>query len=418
MNTRRAHAMIVAAVGASMFVDALLYSVVVPGLPGFAARFDASPAQITVLYASYAAALLAATPLAGRWGDRAGHAGPFVIGVAGVAASTICFAVVGSYAALFASRALQGAAAGVVWTCGIALVAQRVDRSKLGAALGVVMGAMSIGLIVGPPVGGLLIEHVGPSAPFVACAAAATVVALLTPMALRPSVALPDKTFSVSSTSSPAAVLRNPSGRGLLLAVLAGAGGLSLLEPLLPFDLEQRLGAGPLEVGVVFGLATLANGICSPIAGVLVDRRPCRWYAPAALAVMGALALLLAAGGRIGAVAAILVGFAVAYSLVLVTGLSGLADVAARSQIGYGAVYAAFNIVYAVGMVAGPLLGAAALGLSEGPAPAYVTCGSALLACAAVLALQARSTRAAGQDRTNPKAPRWERPGAATTASN
>jgi MFS family permease len=84
---------LIAAACAAMFVDSLLYSVVVPVLPSFAHTLGSGPSGISVLYAAYAGALLAATPLLGRLGDRWGHRRPFVIGTFGVAASTVAFAV-------------------------------------------------------------------------------------------------------------------------------------------------------------------------------------------------------------------------------------------------------------------------------------------------------------------------------------
>lgn len=396
-------AALVVAVGAAMFVDAMLYSVVVPLLPSFAQRFGAGPVGMTVLYAGYAAALLLATPVVGRLGDRTGHRLGFLAGTVAVAVATLAFATADSYPALFVARCVQGAAAAAVWTSGIALVAGRVEAGKVGAALGTLMAAMSMGLIVGPPLGGLLLDRAGPGAPFVACALAAAGVALLAPIAVRGGPG------QAGGRQGPAPVRDVLGGTGVpatLAAVIAGAAGLSLLEPLLPLDVTSRLGAGPLAIGLVFGLATLANGLAGPLAGIAADRRPGAPAIPIGLVAMGLLTLPIARLGRITAVAAVLAGFAIAYSFVLVTAMARLARLAEPARgaegsgegsgdgpaygSGYGTVYAAFNIAYAVGMVAGPLAGGLAV-TAAGTSAAYTVGGLALVACGAALMGRGRS---------------------------
>lgn len=364
----------VAAVGAAIFVDSLLYSVVVPVLPAYAGRLGASPTAIGALFASYAAALLLATPVAAAAADRFGRRWPLLLGSLGVAAATLLFALATAYPALLAARAAQGAAAAAVWTGGVALVAELVPPDRLGQAMGGVLASMSAGLIAGPPVGGLLVEAFGPRAPFLACAAVAAAVCLL-PAALvragrpgqRPGPA-PDTRAAARSgraAAAPAAGLRallaDREIRGPLGAVVLGAAALSMLEPLLPADLAGRLGAGSLAIGLVFGAATLAHGAVSPLVGRLADSCPRARLVPGGLLGMAVTAPFLAGPRSLAAVTTLLVAFAVAYSFVLVPVLSRLAGVVRdRPGYGYAAVYGLFNITYAVGMFAGPLAGGAA----------------------------------------------------------
>jgi MFS family permease len=376
-------AMLVAAVSAAMFVDSLLYSVVVPVLPSFAHRLGSGPAGISLLYAAYAGALLAATPLLGRFGDWWGHRGPFLAGTVGVALSTLAFAVAQTYPELVGARALQGLAAAAVWTSGVAMVAGRADNRRVGTALGTVMACMSAGMILGPPLGGLLLAYVGGQAPFLACAVVAALVAALLPFAVR------GGPIRQGSPTTASRLLRDPAMLPTLVAVACGAGGLSLLEPLLPLDLAGRLGAGPAAVGLVFGAATLANGIASPAAGAIADRWPSSPLAGMGLVGMGLLAPVLAWAGNLASVAIVLVAFAVAYSFVLIVAMSRLARVAQRGATGgraagYGTVYAAFNIAYAAGMVAGPLAGGAGVEVAGTPA-AFGLCGVLLLLSGGVL---------------------------------
>ena len=71
----------VAAVCAAVFADSLLYSVIVPVLPRYAERLGATPFAVGLLFASYAVALLAATPVLAAVSDRVGRRTPLLLGL-------------------------------------------------------------------------------------------------------------------------------------------------------------------------------------------------------------------------------------------------------------------------------------------------------------------------------------------------
>src|SRR5213078_1460628 len=81
------------------------------------------------------------------------------------------YASANGHAMLFAARALQGAAGGMTWTAGLALLAAAFPAGRRGRALGTAMAGMSLGALVGPPVGGVLFDWGGPRLPFLAAAA-------------------------------------------------------------------------------------------------------------------------------------------------------------------------------------------------------------------------------------------------------
>ena len=61
-----------------------------------------------------------------------------------------------SVGVIIAGRILQGTSAAVVWTCGLALLADTVGQEDVGQAMGYVGLAMSLGLLVGPLLGGVV----------------------------------------------------------------------------------------------------------------------------------------------------------------------------------------------------------------------------------------------------------------------
>ena len=71
----------------------------------------------------------------------------------------LCLAT--SIEVLLAARILQGASGGVVWTVSLIIMTDRVESSELGQALGYVALARTIGVVMGPLLGGVLYERTG-----------------------------------------------------------------------------------------------------------------------------------------------------------------------------------------------------------------------------------------------------------------
>ena len=386
MASPRRVAFSVVAVSAAMFADSLLYSIIVPVLPVHAESLGASQSAIGVLFASYAVALLAAIPVFGVLSDRIGRRVPLIAGMVGVSVATTLFAFADSYVPLVAARSVQGLAAAAVWTCGIALVADIVPATRLGASMGIVMASMSAGLITGPPLGGLLAESYGYRAPFVVCAVITAGCALLQVFVREPP--------RPAERSAPLRELfANRTIRSTTVAVLVGAGTISMLEPLLPIDMTERLGAGAAAIGLAFGTAALAHLLASPAVGALADRRGSNGLIPCGLLGMALVLPFLALPGSALGVTGLLVGFAIAYSFILIPALTQIgAVVRDRGGTGYAAAYGLFNMAYALGMVAGPLLGSVAV--SALSLPVVLTSVGACLAVGGIVLLR-RSGRSA-----------------------
>jgi MFS family permease len=84
-----------------------------------------------------------------------------------------------SIAVLVTARVLQGFSASVVWIVGLALLADTVPTEEIGQAMGYVYLAMSMGLLLGPLLGGVIFDKAGYDAVFaVAYAIVAVDVAL------------------------------------------------------------------------------------------------------------------------------------------------------------------------------------------------------------------------------------------------
>jgi len=157
------------------FTDLVAYSVAVPVLPDYATRFHASPTTIGFLFASFGVTLLVLSIPMGAISDRVGRKGPMMVGLGLLATATLACAYAESLPMLFAARLLQGAADGMTWIVGFAMIADLYAPEERGRAMGLAMGGSTLGIIIGPVIGGWLYEIGGIRLPFLFVAAMAVV---------------------------------------------------------------------------------------------------------------------------------------------------------------------------------------------------------------------------------------------------
>jgi MFS transporter, DHA1 family, solute carrier family 18 (vesicular amine transporter), member 1/2 len=345
------HAFLVAA---AVFVDMLLYGLIVPVVPGYARALGAGTGLIGVIFAAYAIGLVGACPLAAAATERLGARRVLIAGGMGTAASTLTWAAGGAVPVLIAARAMQGVAAAMTWTAGLALVSAGHDPSRRGQVMGWLMTAMAAGSVLGAPAGGLLADSLGYQAPFLltTCLATAEVVAF---WRLLPGGAPSRRRDKL--TEHARALLARRSSRFTLLAVLGAATAVSTVEPLLPLRLHQSLHLSAGSIGLLFGLTMLAFAAASPAAGLLADRiRPDRAIA-AGLVCLGVITPVLALATSVPALCLALAALGGALAVVLGPALTELGNATDAMGSGYGTSYALFNIAYAGGMLAGPVQG-------------------------------------------------------------
>jgi MFS family permease len=75
--------------------------------------------------------------------------------------ATVMLCLANSIEVLLTARILQGVSGGVVWTVSLIIMTDRVESAELGQALGYVALARTIGVVMGPLLGGVLYERTG-----------------------------------------------------------------------------------------------------------------------------------------------------------------------------------------------------------------------------------------------------------------
>jgi MFS family permease len=139
---------VVAVVAYAVFMDYFIYGLIVPLTP-YSSAGTLSENHMALLYGSYAAGVLLATPLFGYLGDRVGCKRPMLIGVALSAVATLLFWSASGFVPLIMARLFLGAASAAPWIAGLALVAKHYPIKRV-EMIGFALMGSTAGSLVGP----------------------------------------------------------------------------------------------------------------------------------------------------------------------------------------------------------------------------------------------------------------------------
>lgn len=289
---------LLACVGGAMLV-ALDGTVLGMAQPSLSHDFEAGVAQVQWTSTAYLLAVAAFLVIAGRLGDRYGHARLLLTGVLGFAATSAGIALAPGIGWVIALRAAQGVFGALLQPATLALLRLAYPPDRLSGPVAFRTGAIGVAAAAGPLLGGVLVAHAGWRSVFVLNVPIALAIAALT-LAVR--VPAPPRTGSGRPALAGAALLA--AGLAVLVHALAGVPAHGWTAP------PTLLGLG--------GAAALA------VALVRYERRTAQPLVPAAVArsrpVAASMALLLAiSGGMFGAL------FTVTFLLQDVRGLDPLA---------------------------------------------------------------------------------------------
>lgn len=339
-------------------LDTILFTMVVPALPEFAERDGFSNAVAALIFAAFPVGQLVTAVIAASLVERVGRRPLMIVAPVALSAATLAFAVATGPAALAGARLAQGAAAGLVWTAGLAAISDVYPADQLGFRIGLAETAGGAVGLAGPLVGGAMIHAVGTTATF-------ALAAILPALAVVPTLLVPETRTTSGEPPALFPALRRvaalPRARAAIISLAGLAAVLALMEPLLPLDLDQRLGLSPFAIGLVFSAGLLAYFASVPPAGRWSDRRGRRLPTiVGGLLVAGALPFT-----AVGPAWSVALAFAVVGAGLAGLGASsGALMVEAVDEAGmagrYGLSSALLTIVFSMGYAVGPLFGAAA----------------------------------------------------------
>lgn len=389
-------------------------------LPSVRHSLDLSVSATQWSVAVVGLALGGGTLLAGRLADAVGRRAVFITGLVGLAAASATSGVASSGAVFVLGRGAAGLSTAAITPAGLALATSDVPAGReRSRRVAVIASALGLGIAVGGPVGGAVVQLMGWRAVFLlgapialalagaglrslaheqialnrlrdmrrAATSSGSLMAMLvvwtvlltrgdhlTVIAVALAVALGLFAWTRRLSDAPPLVARatitnRTAATTTAVAAVAGAGGAATVV-LLPLYLQGVLGQSSLVTGAAMGAAGVGGVVAAASTGLVM-----RWLGgPRALLIglglQAAGTFTLAAATNGGALVAVLVGLAVAgcgvasvliAGAVVLTGAAAPADHAAAA----GLLNAAAELGAGVGVAA--LVRVAAPRMASGP---------------------------------------------------
>lgn len=246
-------------------LESLFFAALTPLLPSFEESLSLSKGRAGLLVAMYPIGWSAAALPVGLLAPRIGVKRATLAGLAALALASAGFGLADGYTALLVVRFLQGAAATLAFSAGLAWFVAEIPRARRGEAIGLYAGAAAAGATLGPAIGGAA-DLAGRSVVFVG-------VGVLALGLVAVGIRLP----ASAPRSAPTLGARNPlrSPRALWasqwIVVLPGL-LLGTIYTLAPLQLRE-LGWSTLGIAAVFLAAAAVGVVARPLIGRWADRR-------------------------------------------------------------------------------------------------------------------------------------------------
>jgi multidrug resistance protein len=275
------------------FVDMLGLAMIIPLLPFYATKLGASATIVGILIAAFSIAQLASAPLWGKFSDRYGRRPALLAGLLVSAVAYVIFAYASTLWLLLLSRIVQGLGGGTIGVVQ-AYVADASDPNDRAKSLGWLSAATSLGAVVGPAIGSVLI-HWGRHAPGIASAIFCVLISVFAAIYLRESrdVTVTAEHEIAHQTGAGAiwSVIsrpREPAQRLIWIYAIA-IGAFYGTAPTLPLILASRLPVTETNVGFfVMYLGGMGVFVRAGILGRMIE-----WLGEARLTRLGLVLLAI-----------------------------------------------------------------------------------------------------------------------------
>jgi len=340
-------------------VNQLGFGSIVPVVPLYASDFGVSKSAIGATIAIYGLARFLFNVPAGQIADQFGRRSTFAIGGATTVVGNALCALAPDYSIFLAARFVAGAGAAMVLTGGQIVLADIASPENRGRVMAVYQGVFLVSVGAGAFPGGLLAEHYGLAAPFVANASLAAIVTILAWWVVP-------ETRNLRHIAGAVAMALPPLGQqlrlitatpGFLLISLvsftsffARTGALFTVIPILA---QERMGLAAGQIGFGLGMISLLGLLLAYPSGVLVDRFGRKTViVPSTLLTAAAMLLFSGANGFTWFVVSCIVWSAA-------SGISGAAPAAYAADMAPAGMNAAalsgYRMLADLGYVVGPL---------------------------------------------------------------
>ncbi|HUS98355.1 MAG TPA: MFS transporter [Hyphomicrobiaceae bacterium] len=363
-------------------INQLGFGAMIPSLPLYAQSFGVPASAIGMAVAAYGLARFFTAIPAGQLSDRFGRRPALAIGGLISAFGNLWCAWATGYPEFIAARFVAGIGAGMIVTTGQVVLADISSPERRGRTIAIYQATFIFSVGIGPFPGGLLAEHFGLPAPFIAYGCASLIAAIVAWFAIHETRGLTTSRSGATAGKLPPLrtqlrLLTSQTGY-LLISLIAlmntvvRTGGLFTIIPVL---MTARLGLSVSAVGFGMMLGSISGLITAYPAGWLADRFGRKAVIVPATLVSGASMVLFCLAPNYSWYVAACIVWGIAISV------GGAAPAAYAADVAPPGMNAAAMSTYRMAGDAGYVIGPLAMGLivdMAGPTTALLA-GAAML---------------------------------------
>jgi MFS transporter, DHA1 family, multidrug resistance protein len=140
----------------NMFIAIGSFGIIIPILPAYLESINQGGTAAGLFIAIFAGAQFIFSPIAGKWTDQYGRRKMIIYGLAGLTLSMFIFYFSNSIWVLYGSRAVGGIGCAMLVPAIFAYIADITTMEQRAKGNSLVSAAMSLGIVVGPGIGGFL----------------------------------------------------------------------------------------------------------------------------------------------------------------------------------------------------------------------------------------------------------------------
>lgn len=251
----------------NMFIAIGSFGIIIPILPQYLASIGEGGTAAGLMIAIFAGAQLIMSPIAGKWADQYGRRKMIIAGLTGLMISMVIFYFSNTVFVLYVSRFIGGIGAALLVPAIFAYIADITTMEQRAKGNSLISASMSLGIVIGPGIGGFLAEY-GIKMPFLVSAIVALIAVIFSVFVLQESQEM--GIHQTEADQEPmmkklATSIRKPYFIVLVITLIMSF-GLMAYESVLGLFVDNQYGASPQDIAIM----VTATGIVSVIVQLFI----------------------------------------------------------------------------------------------------------------------------------------------------
>ncbi len=260
----------------NMFIAIGSFGIIIPILPAYLVSIGEGGMAAGLMIAIFAGAQFVMSPIAGKWADQLGRRKMIIAGLSGLTISMFVFYFSDSIWVLYLSRVIGGIGAALLIPAIFAYVADITTMDQRAKGNSYISAAMSLGIVVGPGIGGFLADY-DLKLPLLVSALVSLVSVIFSVIVLKESREVSPETGGPIEQEPMLKKLAQSIHKPYfipLIITLVMSFGLMAYESVLGLFVDNQFAASPKQIAVMI----TSTGIVSVVMQLLVVERLVRRF--------------------------------------------------------------------------------------------------------------------------------------------